>query len=267
MSKDKRVELVHKQYSVGSWHGKDAMKLVWKRFISIICITLVYLVSTLMLYFNVAWLEACICFIIIGLVFFQQYNSGAVLGERDVALGEIVYEKKANGEEVTKADADHCFHWFKGFFSSLLACLPFVIVCIVFAFIAKKTEYVLGVLPSWTENLRANNALGDALQYYTVTQSASLETILRVAVRIMVMPFLNIANGFGGDPALFIERISPVLVLLAPMCYGIGYTRGVQLRAKVNTSIKLGDDKKRRKARREKKKRQQQTRKKTEQLI
>ena len=46
----------------------------------------------------------------------------------------------------------------------------------------------------------------------------------------------------GNDAALLAERLSPLFVLLAPLGYGVGYTQGKALRDKINTGIKMGDD-------------------------
>ena len=49
---------------------------------------------------------------------------------------------------------------------------------------------------------------------------------------------------------------SPLFVLLAPLGYGLGYTQGRKLRDKINTGIKMGDDRKKRRERKARKQRQ-----------
>lgn len=268
MSNKIKVEPVKKNTAPGSWHGRDAWKLALKRFLAILAICAVFFLASLMLYFDLAWVQIISALIIITLVMYQQFFSGASLGERDASLGEIVYDKLQEGKEVTKDEKDHCFHWFKGIFATLIGCLPFVVLCIVYAFMAKEQTFTLGALPNWTESLRAGTGMGDALHYYQYDGGMTLETILRVADRIMVMPFLNLFNAVNANASLLVERLSPILVLICPMSYGIGYATGLKQRTKVNTSIKIGDEKKKRKARREKKKRTQQRQpKKPEQLI
>ena len=60
----------------------------------------------------------------------------------------------------------------------------------------------------------------------------------------------------GNDAALLAERLSPLFVLLAPLGYGLGYTQGRKLRDKINTGIKMGDDRKKRRERKARKQRQ-----------
>lgn len=57
---------------------------------------------------------------------------------------------------------------------------------------------------------------------------------------------------------LLAERLSPLLVLISPLGYAIGYMRGQQLRDRINTGIKVGDDKKKRREQKARKKRQRQ---------
>ena len=45
-------------------------------------------------------------------------------------------------------------------------------------------------------------------------------------------------------------------MLLAPLGYGLGYTQGRKLRDKINTGIKMGDDRKKRRERKARKQRQ-----------
>ena len=57
---------------------------------------------------------------------------------------------------------------------------------------------------------------------------------------------VNVFSYTGNDAALLAERLSPLFVLLAPLGYGLGYTQGRKLRDKINTGIKMGDDRKKR---------------------
>ena len=80
--------------------------------------------------------------------------------------------------------------------------------------------------------------------------------VMRVIDRALVMPFINVASYIGDSAALTVERLSPLLLLIAPLGYGFGYRQGLNLRTKINTGIKMGDDKKKRKERKARKQRQ-----------
>ena len=127
---------------------------------------------------------------------------------------------------------------------------------VVYAVLTRPITYTLGVLPSWTEALMRQSEFGDALRYYENVGSMGVMDILRVIDRAMILPFVNVFSYTGNDAALLAERLSPLFVLLAPLGYGLGYTQGRKLRDKINTGIKMGDDRKKRRERKARKQRQ-----------
>ena len=69
------------------------------------------------------------------------------------------------------------------------------------------------------------------------------------------------------DALLLVDRLSPLLCLLTPACYGLGYLRGPQLRALVHGNIRQNKRKhnaKERKAREQRAKQMEQKNKKKE---
>ena len=107
---------------------------------------------------------------------------------------------------------------------------------------------------------------GTALAYYTNQQVMSTLDILRVVDRAMILPFVNISMLWGAEATLWAERLSPLLILLVPIWYGIGYTQGLNLRARINTGIRMGDEKKKRRERKARRQRQR-SNKSSERLI
>lgn len=249
-------EPVVKPILIGSWHSKEAFKLVPKRFLSILLVGIVYVFFSVMAGFDIPVLQLIISASIIGVVFFYQNNKGMEIGEKDAAFSEIMYEREQEGRPVSQEDRERCFHPFRGFFAALLGALPFVIVCLIYAFLVKPWTYQLGVLPSWTDSLLAHNEMGDALGYYNTVRSLTATDILRIIVRCLTMPFINIANVFGNRAVLWAERLSPLFVLVTPIGFGLGYSRGHALRTRINTGIMQGVEKKKRKERKARKQRQ-----------
>ena len=105
----------------------------------------------------------------------------------------------------------------------------------------------------------------DALSYYNRSAGLGVMDILRVIDRAMMMPFINVFSSLGNEASLLAERLSPLFVLIAPLGYGLGYAQGKRLRDRINTGIKMGDDKKKRRER--KARRQRQRSKSPERLI
>ncbi len=224
--------------------------------VAMLAITLIYLISGMLLVFESLIGRILVCVAVVGLVGYYQFYQGMVRGESDASFGEIMYQRSQEGKSVTKEDEERCFHPAKGFFAALMGAAPFVVFSIVLACIANPMVYTLGVLPSWTEGLLAQNEFGDALHYYTQVSGIAATDVMRVIDRAMVMPFINVAAYLGNIAALWAERLSPLLVLVAPLGYGLGYTQGKALRVKVNTGIQQGDEKKRRRERKARKQRQ-----------
>lgn len=251
------IEKVEKPYLTGSFCGKDAWKQVPKRMLAVLGISLLYFIGSVFMSFDSLAGRLISAILIVGLVVYYQLLKGMSQGAADVAYGEMMYDRQAEGKPLDKADSERCFHRLKGFFEAFMGTLPFVVLALIFAFIAKPMTYVLGVLPSWTSELMLQNEFGDALSYYALEASFTMEGVLRVVVRAMTMPFISVATVMGDGAALWAERLSPLFVLVGPMCYGVGYLFGPDQRTRINTGIKMGDDKKRRKERKARKQRRQ----------
>lgn len=185
-------------------------------------------------------------------------NEGSRFGEGDVTFAEIALKRQEEGKEVTKQDRDTCYHPGKGFVSALVGAAPFLLVSIVYALIATKQSYTLGVLPSWVQSYEGQSEIGQALAYYHESSAVTLEQILRLVVRLLLFPYMNMFGAGDYGRLLVLDRLSPLLTLIIPVFYGIGYLRGPQLRAMVHGNIRMA---RRRHNRKERKAREQRVRK------
>lgn len=249
----KPVEIVRKPIIYGSWHGKDAWKMAFKRFLAFWGITLIYVILGTFLTFDSLWARIVISAMILAGLAGYQYAAGAAKGEKDANYGEIIYGRRESGHEV---QSERSFHCFKGFFAVLVGSVPFVLFALVFAFLTQKVTYRLGALPAWTESMMHQTEFGTALAYYHNQPGMGALDVMRVIDRAMVLPFVNISTMLGAEATLWAERLSPVLVLIVPVWYGVGYAQGLRYRARINTGIKLGDEKKKRRERKARRQRQ-----------
>lgn len=269
--KQQTIELVHKPIIPGSWHGNDAMQLAIKRFLSVLATTAIYLFGSILLSFNAIWGRLLTAFVVVGGMTYYQYMNGITKGENDAAYGEIIYRRREEGHTVSEQECDRSFHALKGLFAAVLGALPFVLIAAVYAVLAEKETYTLGMLPSWTEGMMRQTEFATGLVQYSVHSELGLTGALRVLDRAMIMPFVNVAMALGSDAVLLAERLGPLLVLIAPFGYAYGYARGQHLRDQINTGIKVGDDRKKKREMKARKKRQRQQRARTskgpEQLV
>lgn len=240
----------------GEWNAAETWKLVPKRFLSMLLVAVAFIFFSVMAGVEQPTLRLIISAAIIILMFYFQMTKGMEVGEKDAAFSEIMYERQQEGRAVSEEDRARCFHPLRGFVATFFGILPFVLMCLVYAFVAKRWEYQLGVLPSWTDNLLMHEEMGDALAYYGATRAMTFADGLRVVVRCLVMPYINFAGTFGNDAVLWAERLSPLLVMIVPMGFGVGYMQGHALRTRINTGIMQGVEKKKRKEMKARRKRQ-----------
>ncbi len=247
--------------------GKAFSALAFRRGLRILSYVLVsavlYFFLGQLMVIDIVWLRVLINSAIIFAFCALLYGSGARDGETDVSFGEIAWNRREQGQEVSEADLAKCYHPLKGFAAVLLGTLPLVLLCLVYALIAVRDHYTLGSLPSWMTGYLHRQDIGLALAYYQDRAGIGIADILRLVVRLLIFPFVNMAGSRNADALLLIERLSPLLVLVAPMFYGIGYLRGEHYRAMVHGGIAANA---RRQARR-KKKQQQPRRQEPRQLV
>lgn len=216
-----------------------------------------------LLVIGVSWLRVLLNLLVLLAFAALLYNQGARDGEGDVAFAEIALLRKNDLKPISGQDLARCYHPGKGFFTVLTGALPIVIVCLVYAFIAKRDTYTLGPLPSWLGAYETRADIGLALRYYHERAGFGFADFLRLIVRLMVFPFINMVGSGNSGAVLLVERLSPLLVVLAPLGYGIGYSRGEDYRARVHGGIAANA----RKAARKQKKKAQPRRQEPRQLV
>lgn len=237
----------------GSWHGRDAWAHGFKLMLNVLFVSVMYLVLCLLLTFDSLVLRILVALMLVSAAAAYLYASGVGVGQADAAYGEIMYQRKAEGKTIPPRELERSFHPAKGFFAVLVGAAPYLLIAIVFACITTPSTYSLGVLPTWLKSYTRQSGIGDALAYYQAREGITALSILRIGVRAMTMPFINIAVKMGSEATLWAERLTPVWLLIAPLGYGFGYMHGIEARTKINTGIAIGDQKKRRRARRERK--------------
>ncbi len=195
----------------------------------------------------------CACYLLF-------YNSGAGKGEADVTLGETLYMRRENGHTVTQEETRGCYHKLKGFARGLVGTLPLLVCAILLACTAQVQMTGLSSLPSWLTTYENRAEIGDALAYYHAVEGMGLEGIMRIVIRVCIMPMVSMVGTSNTQGLLLLERLSPVAVLLPAVAYGIGYTQGPKLRTKVHTNIASND---RKRVKREKKQQQERAKRNT----
>jgi len=184
------------------------------------------------------------------LVLFVFYNSAVGKGADAVARGEILWQRQEKGQSFSAGEKAVCFHPLKGYLTALMGSIPVLICAVLLAIVTTRQTTNAGTIPAWLDTYRSRGEIGGALVAYTQSAGMGVLDILRIAVRIMIMPFVSMVGAENRDGMLLLEHLSPILVLLPALAYGTGYLQGRQERTKIHTGIAESN---RRRVRREKK--------------
>ena len=185
--------------------------------------------------------------VVIILILFVFFNYGANLGADAVAKGEILYQKQQEGKICSESEKKQCFHPLKAYIIGFIGTVPFLLIAAIFAFNATITQTGAGTLPSWMQAYIRRTDIANALISYVQPDGATLTDYMRIAVRIFILPFVNLIGIQNPHGLLVLERISPLLLLLPALSYGTGYLNGRNIRTKVHTMISENNRKRKKK--------------------
>lgn len=179
------------------------------------------------------------------------YQAGMSAGTIAVNKGEIFSQRDETGRETSEKERREAYHPMKGFIVSLLGSVPIFLVAAALALTARKVLTSAGALPNWLQTLARREEIGGALASYHQATGIAVTDALRLMVRMSLMPLVNIIGSEGKDALLTLERLSPLLVLIPAVFYGLGYQGGVRVRQRVHTQIEAGKRRIKRRQRRE----------------
>lgn len=193
-------------------------------------------------------------FLNVGLLLFGYlmfYQAGMNSGTAAVNKGEILHQREQTGRNVSAQERRESYHSMKGFVVALLGSIPVFLIALGLALTARVVMTSAGALPDWMRTLERREEIGNALVSYHQAVGLSVTDVLRLMVRMYLMPIVNVIGAEGKEGLLFLERLSPLLVLIPAIFYGLGYQGGVRVRQRVHTQIEVGKRKIRRRQKRE----------------
>lgn len=251
----KIIKPVHKPFLRGTPVDGTTLPGAAKLFLSLFGLVLANLLLGTMAAWDIQWLNILFNCALLLVIYGIYYQYGAAKGTAAVNQGEILHQRKEAGRDIAAREQAACYHPAKGFIIGILGLAPALVCCLLLAVTAQKQYTGLGALPSWIASLQRQPETAGALSMYGTAASMSLESVLRVIVRMLIMPFVNMVGSDNHEGLLLLERLSLLPMLLPGISYGIGYLQGENIRSRVHTDIAAG---KRKRARKEKKRRQAQ---------
>lgn len=232
-NKAKKIKI---EYNQGKIFSRVLLKMSLSVFGYMWLLLLIFLVFGALLVFDNKIIAIIINTAFLLLCGYFFYNRGLFVGTKHAAASEIAFKNKLFDEH-SNVNPDECFTKCRGFVAVAFGMLPFFLVALYFAFNTQKQYYQLGALPSWLKQYMHYDNMDVALGYYLTNNGIQFMDVLRLFVRGTIMPFVSMVNNFGPDIMLKIERLSPLLILLVPSLYGIGYMRGENQRIMINKAI------------------------------
>ncbi len=247
--KKKKQPLVFKPHARGKILDCNTFKRALVVFVMGLVVCFLHLLIATALNFNSVFLRVLLNAGLIAGTLYVFFNTGAREGFEDVNAGEITQLHLDKGREVDPKTLDRGFHPAKGFVIGLLGIGLYLILALIHAFTAQKQGYSLQSLPAWVNAYMGEDSIGAPLAYYSISAPFVFTDLLRILLRIVIMPYVNIIGTHSPDALLTVDRLSPLFVLLPALCYGIGYLQGPVQRAQIHGDIQRNIRRKRKKAR------------------
>lgn len=245
-------------YLPGSPFDSRTLLAAAKFFLGTLVLLIAFLVVGSMMMWNNMILRVASNGLLLLCAYAVFWQSGMGAGTGAVNLGEILYQRQSTGREISAQERARSYHRAKGFLTALIGSVPIFVCAGILAVTAKRVMSSAGMLPSWLETLERREEIGAALASYHRGAALGLTDVMRMIVRVFVLPLVNMVGSEDKDTLLLIERISPLLVLIPGLCYGAGYLGGVGVRAKIHADIEAGKKKIKRRQKRERQRRARQ---------
>ncbi len=249
----KTIKPVHKPFLRGAAVDSTTLGSAAKLFLSLFGLVLANMLLGTMASWDIQWLNILFNCALLLVVYGMYYQNGAAKGTAAVNQGEILLQRQENGRTVDSKEQAACYHPAKGFIIGLLGLVPALVCCVLLALVAQRQYTGLGALPSWISGLQRQSETAGALAMYNTAAGMTMESMLRVVVRMLIMPYVNMVGANNREGLLVLERLSLLPMLMPGLSYGIGYLQGESIRSRVHTEIAIG---KRKRARKDKKRRQ-----------
>lgn len=192
-----------------------------------------------------------------GAVAALLFISGSSWGVQDAQFSEIMFRRNESGKPIPQTERDRCFGAKKAWVAMALGVLPFFIAACVLAIFTQRMGYQLQSLPRWMTTSARREEFSYALSYYQSVNQVQWLTIFRTVVRLDLFPLVQMVGAENYDALLVLERLSPLLCLVAPLAFPIGYKLGKRDRALTHGSIARAERRKKIKEKKERRARQQ----------
>jgi len=193
MAKEKkRPEQIRKPFEHGAATDRNTLRSALRVFGAIVTVMVFNMLLGAVMSVDITIVRVLLSLVVLTITAVLFARAGRQRGTEDTALGENYYLQRTHGHPADPAAVRTCWHPLKGFAQALLGSLPILAAAVLLALTAVRQTYGIGVLPSWVQTMQQNGELGGALDYYNGSASLGLQDVLRVIVRMALMPFVTL---------------------------------------------------------------------------
>jgi len=160
-------------------------------------------------------------------------NDGMNKGAADAAASRYYVSAGERGIALEEKDDAACYHPLKALCAAAAVFAIPVALAVIVAFCAKEYTYTMQDLPLWLTDTYGSRADVTApLGAYSVQQSMGAIDWIRLIVRVPVLLMVNLFPDAQTMSAA-IDRLSPLMMLVYPLSYVVGYLLGPRINRKV----------------------------------
>ena len=161
-------------------------------------------------------------FAVLAIYHIEGMNRGAL----DAASSRQMARLEKAGHTITDKEDASCYHPLKAVVGvAMLFAVP-AALAVVLSVNAKEYTYALQDLPTWLSgSYGLREDVMAPLGAYTQALRTGVMDCIRIVVRLFILIFVNLFGDVQMEIAA-IDRLSPLLLLLYPAAYVLGYLRG-----------------------------------------
>ena len=194
MNSRKKIPEKAKPFLTGAPTDENTFRQAAKFSGTLILVAFMSFIICSMTSFNISVLRIGINLVIETLILYIFFSKGVNLGTDAVVRGEILYQHIHKDPEISENEKKIPFHKAKGFITGILGSVIFIVIALILALTAKKQMTGAGTLPSWMDAYMRRSEISGALISYTQGASVTVTDILRILVRLMIMPFISMCG-------------------------------------------------------------------------
>ena len=215
--------------------GKEVPAIAFKLLGMLVLTAVLGLVFSALQAIEIVWLRALLSLGVASGLVLLLYFEGMQKGTRDAASSRHYDKMKSAGRELTARDDAACYQPLKTVCAGAAVYGIPLLMAVYIALNARPYTYTLQDLPAWLTGTYGTRAdVMAPLGAYMQATAMGIADWIRMIVRLFELVFV----GMVPDPlkmTQLVDRLSPLMILVYPAAYVIGYLRGPANHVKVET--------------------------------